>query len=242
MTGKDLFEAVGGISDAYVAKYADATASALIKKKPIYKRNAFYAAACLALAVTIGAVAAGSGKLKIFDAVDEDTVIAGDIEIAEDTVNEAYTYELEYGDNLEGSYVIYVPAGDGVIEYTYTYVGSPDIKIENVLKRIILLGELDDCTMSVDKAERTLVEETFSDDEGNSYISATYRWTVELTGDRITDDILKCAVNTLLKFQMSSSVILTVNGEPAVIDGVTCPEEGFEYFDLDVVSSEEIAE
>ncbi|MCD7776614.1 MAG: hypothetical protein LUH54_04500 [Firmicutes bacterium] len=144
------------------------------------------------------------------------------------------------GEKTECSYSIYVPASDGYAEYTYSYMGvgsgSLDASAETILNRIFTLGELDG-SVKIAKSGWNLGED--SDDGLNV-------WTIELTGDGLDDDVLKCVVNTLLNISKylteSYRIVLTVNGEPAVIDGVTCPEEGFEYFDLDVVSSEEIAE
>ncbi|MCD7713198.1 MAG: hypothetical protein LUJ25_11060 [Firmicutes bacterium] len=236
MTNKDIFDAIGGISDAHAAEFA------AVRRVPIYRRSGMIsaAAACLLLALLVGGGSLFTGLFETRYDGDEEMQAVGDVDINWGIWgSECETFASSLTATVQ-EYVIYVPTSDGYV--TYTYTDTLDVGVGVILCRIVTLGELDGCTMSVDKAERTLVEETFSDDEGSSYVKATYIWNVELTGAGLDDDILKCVVNTLLDYQMSSSVILTVNGEPAVIDGVTCPDEGFEYFDLEITDEYKVAE
>lgn len=233
MTNKDIFDAIGGISDAHAAEFA------AVRRVPIYRRSGMIsaAAACLALALLVGGGSLFAGLFESGYDGDDELQFAGDVDI--NWENECETFASSETATVY-EYVIYVPTSDGYV--TYTCTDTLDVGVGVILCRIVTLGGLDDCTMSVDKAERTLVEDTFSDDEGSSYVKATAIWTVALTGEGFDDDILKCVVNTLLDYQMSSSVILTVNGEPAVIDGVTCPDEGFGRFELEITGEYEIAE
>ncbi|MCD7943974.1 MAG: hypothetical protein LUH43_03675 [Clostridia bacterium] len=235
MTNKDIFDAIGGISDAHAAEFA------AVRRVPICRRSGMIsaAAACLLLALLVGGGSLFTGLFEPRYDGDEELQFAGDVDI--NWGSECETF-VSSETAIVQEYVIYVPTSDGYVTYTYTYTDTLDVGAEVILCRIVTLGELDGCTMSVDKAERTLVEETFSDDEGNSYVKATYIWNVELTGVGLDDDILKCVVNTLLDYQTSSSVILTVNGEPAVIDGVTCPDDGFGRFELEITDEYEAAE
>ncbi|MCD7788644.1 MAG: hypothetical protein LUH59_06945 [Firmicutes bacterium] len=236
MTNKDIFDAIGGISDAHAVEFA------AVRRVPIYRRSGMIsaAAACLLLALLVGGGSLFTGLFEPRYDGDEEMQAVGDVDINWGIWGSECETFVSSETAIAQEYVIYVPTSDGYV--TYTYTDTLDIGVGVILCRIVTLGELDDRTMSVDKAECTLVEETFSDDEGSSYVKATYIWNVELTGAGLDDDILKCVVNTLLDYQMSSSVILTVNGEPAVIDGVTCPDEGFEYFDLEITDEYKVAE
>ncbi|MCD7832217.1 MAG: hypothetical protein LUI01_08175 [Firmicutes bacterium] len=236
MTNKDIFDAIGGISDAHAAEFA------AVRRVPIYRRSGMLsaAAACLLLALLVGGGSLFTGLFETRYDGDEEMQAVGDVDVNWGIWGSECETSASSLTAIVQEYVIYVPTLDGYV--TYTYTDTLDVGVGVILCRIVTLGELDGCTMSVDKAERTLVEETFSDDEGSSYVKATYIWNVELTGAGLDDDILKCVVNTLLDYQMSSSVILTVNGEPAVIDGVTCPDEGFEYFDLEITDEYKVAE
>ncbi|MCD8056332.1 MAG: hypothetical protein LUE25_06465 [Clostridiales bacterium] len=238
MTNKDIFDAIGGISDAHAAEFA------AVRRVPIYRRSGMIsaAAACLLLALLVGGGSLFTGLFEPGYDGDGEMQAVGDVDINWGIWESEYETFVSSETAIVQEYVIYVPTSDGYVTYTYTYNDTLDVGVGVILCRIVTLGELDGCTMSVDKAERTLVEETFSDDEDNSYVKATYIWNVELTGVGLDDDILKCVVNTLLDYQMSSSVILTVNGEPAVIDGVTCPDEGFGRFELEITDEYEAAE